>query len=107
MDQEPIQNPPEEPKQTGNAGMSILWFLLGFFPSVVSIPFVGKNSSEFPIQGLLVLAIICCLFSGFGVARGVKNLAARVLLGLFLAGTFFVMNTFIVILVGCSKMGPI
>ena len=108
MDKEPEQNQPEEPKKdAGDAGMKILWFLFAFVPSIVSIPFKGNNASGFPIQGLTALAIICCLFSGFGVSRGVKDMVSRAFLALFLAGLFFVLNVFIVILVGCSGMGRI
>ena len=98
-------NPALEPNKTDNAGVIVLWLLFAFVPSLLSIPLMGGTaSSDSSMMGLLVLAIVCCLCSGFGVLRGVKSQSTRILLGLFLAGVFFVVNVFIVILVGCSNM---
>ncbi len=93
------------PGEPGHAGAVVLWPVFAFVPSFVAIPFVsGRNAPQFSGPGLLFLAAACCLCSGFGVLGGVKSQAARIVLGLFLAGVFFVLNVFIVILVGCSKM---
>jgi len=105
MDEEPKQNQPDKPKESNNAGRIILWLLFAFVPSIVTIPFVAaRNVPTGTGNGLVALAIVCCLCSGIGVLRGVKGPTTRILLGVLLAGVFFVLNAFIVILVGCSKM---
>jgi hypothetical protein len=108
MDEEPKQTLPDKPKESNNAGRIILWLLFAFVPSMATIPLVYvKNVPAGTGNGLVALAIVCCLCSGIGVLRGVKSLTTRILLGALLAGVFFVLNAFIVILVGCSNMGPI
>jgi hypothetical protein len=100
-------NPPPDPKGLKTPGQGVVWLLLAFVPSVVSIPVVGKNSSDFPLKSLLALTIVCCVCAGFGILRDTKNLAARIFFSVLLAGVFFVLNVFIVILIGCSGMGRI
>jgi hypothetical protein len=108
MDEEPKQNQPNKPKASNNAGRIILWLLFAFVPSIVTIPLIyGKNVPTGTGNGLVTLAIICSLCSGFGVLRGVKSPTTRILLGVLLAGVFFVLNAFIVILVGCTTNGSI
>jgi ascorbate-specific PTS system EIIC-type component UlaA len=105
MNEEP--NPPPEPENT-NPIPIMLWLLVAFLPSVVSIGLMRlKNTPSEMLTGLVILAGACCVSSAFGVLRGVKEVGLRVLLGLFLAGGFFVLNVIIVIFVGCSGMGNI
>jgi hypothetical protein len=96
---------PSPPGDASHAGVIVLWLVFAFVPSFVAIPFVsGRSAPEFAGPGLLFLAAACCLCSGFGVLSGVKSQVVRIILGLFLSGIFFVLNVFIVVLVGCAKM---
>jgi hypothetical protein len=96
---------PLPPREANHAGAIVLWLVFAFVPSFVAIPIVtARNAPQFTGPGLLFLAAACCLCSGFGVLSGVKSQAARIILGLFLSGIFFVLNVFIVALVGCAKM---
>jgi hypothetical protein len=107
MNENTNPEPPPAPDKEKNPLVTILWLLLAFVPSMIAAPFVsGRNGSQFPMF-LFFLAIACCAFSAFGVLRSVKDVVLRVFLGLGLAVVFFVLNAFIVILVGCSHMGPI
>ncbi|HWD93215.1 MAG TPA: hypothetical protein VG938_12800 [Verrucomicrobiae bacterium] len=106
MNEEP--NPTPNPKRVNSAGVAVIWLVFAFVPSLVAAPFInGRYAAHFSGPAFLFFAAACCLCSGFGVLRGVKNQAVRVVLGLFLVGVFFILNVFIVILVGCSGTGRI
>lgn len=98
-------NPPQ-PNKSDNSGMIFLWLVVAFVPSFVAIPLLNSFS---PIVGLglWILTGSCCVSAGFGVVQRMRRLGDRIFFGLFLAGVFFVLNVFIVILIGCSGMGRI
>jgi len=98
--------PPPDPRETETPGVTIIWLLVAFVPSFLAIPRI-RNPSSFVGEWLWLLGGGCCVLSAFGVLRGVKSLGMRIFLGLLLAGFFFVLNIFIVILIGCSGMGRI
>jgi hypothetical protein len=95
-------------KGTNAPRRKIIWLLLAFAPSLLSLPVVYGEWYGLSTQGLTTLATliivtaICCLSSGIGVLSEKKNQTVRILLGLFLAGVFFMINVFIVVLVGCG-----
>ena len=98
--------PPPDPGETNSSGMTILWLLVAFVPSFVAIPLFNNPS---PLIGGWLFPLMggCCVFAAFGVLRRMKDLIVRIVLGLLLAGLFFILNVFIVILIGCSGMGRI
>ena len=97
---------PSEPEKSGTPGLAVLWLVLAFVPSVIALA-----TSNRPGIGPVVLGvgILCCLIGGLGVAGAFKksSSASSVLVGLLLAGVFFVLNVIIVVLIGCSGMGRI
>jgi hypothetical protein len=95
-----------KPELKDNTGIIVLWLLFAFVPCFVAIPLMN-NPSPTVSGGLLILTVTCSLCSGIGVLRGVKNQAARILLGLVLAGVFFVLNVIVVVFIGCSNMGRV
>ena len=101
MSEETNQTP--EPNKADRAGQTVFWLLFAFVPGLVSIPLM-RARSDVSMSLFMVLAGACSLCSGFGVFRRVESQLTRILLGLFLAGFFFVVNVFIVILVGCSNI---
>jgi hypothetical protein len=106
MNEQP--NPTPDREKANNPGAAVLWLVFAFVPSLVAAPLInGKYASQFSGPGFMFLTAACCLCSGLGVLRGVKSLTVRIFLGLFLAGVFFALNVFIVILVGCSGTGRI
>jgi hypothetical protein len=100
----PLPNPGE----TNSSGMTILWLIVALVPSFVAIPLFNNPSPQ--IGGWLFLFLLtggCCIFAAFGVLRRMKDPILRIVLALLVAGLFFVLNVFIVLLIGCSGMGRI
>ena len=86
----------------------LLWLPCAFIPSVAGIACLGAHSPpQWMFTALVILNGGCCLLAAFGLLGGIKELIARVFLGLFLAGFLFVLNCLIVLFVGCSGMGRI
>jgi len=98
--------PPPDSGDPNSSGMTVLWLLAAFAPSFVAIPLIN-NLASFGGAWLFVLTGGCSLFAAFGVLRRMKAPVLRIVLGLLLAGLFFILNVFIVILIGCSGMGRI
>src|SRR5580704_4352012 len=89
-----------------SAAITLMWSAVGLAPIpilllVVSV--IGASQTS-DVIFLLFLCVTCNLLGGFGCARSVKNQAARIALGLFLAGCFFVVTVIVPIFVGFSHM---
>src|SRR5262245_12167618 len=93
-----------EPNKPNSPGAKVLWLLLAFVPSLLAFFMMDNNSSADIGSIILIVGIICCLFSGFGISGVLQNTAARIVLGLVLSAGFFVMNVIVVVLIGCSRM---
>lgn len=102
-------NPPPQPDGTGGSPVStVFWLFVAFIPSMVSLLlFQTKNPPQWSLSALLFLAAACCLCSGLGVLARMKDQVVRIVLGLVLAGVFFVLNVLVVLFIGCSGMGRI
>jgi len=103
MNEEPNPNP--EPNKLESAGVTMLWLILGFVPSMVGILVIDK-ASQTVLVALMCLAGVCCFASAFGILRRIKDLVARICLSIFLAGALAFLDLIIVVFVGCSRMGP-
>jgi hypothetical protein len=97
---------PPEPEKLDRTGAIVLWLVVAFVPSLVALSTFDSRSPTVS-GGVLILAVACCLCSGFGVLGRTKYPETRILFGLLLAGIFFVLNVFIVIFIGCTGMGRI
>ena len=101
-----IDPPPPANEDPNSSGVTVLWLLFAFLPSLIAIPLINNPSPSigawlFPLGGG------CCLIAAFGVLRRMKDPILRIVLGLLLAGLFFVVNIIIVVFIGCSGMGRI
>lgn len=80
-----------------------MWLIVAFVPGAISVPLLGaRHLFEWSPIAVLIIAAACCLCSAFGMLGGVKEQAVRIILGLLLAGAFFVLNMIIVVFVGCT-----
>lgn len=102
-------NPPPQPDGTGGSAFPpMLWLFVAFVPSLVSIPLLrARNPPQWSLIALLFLAAACCLCSGLGLLARMKDQVVRIVLGLVLAGVFFVLNVLVVLFIGCSGLGRI
>lgn len=108
MDENPTENQPNDEalaqaKEQPARGWGILWLMLAFVPSFLALLMGSALPGSGPI--LFWLGLVCCLVAGLGIVGEIKNIAVRILAGLFLAIVFFVLNVIIVVLIGCSTMG--
>jgi hypothetical protein len=107
--------PPPENKPAGdhdpspNPSLKILWLFVAFIPSLVALGLLSSHTFGNPALGwgLVILTAGCCFGAGIGLVRGMRNTVAQALLAIFLTGFFFFANVVIVVLIGCSRMGPI
>jgi len=85
----------------------ILWLLEAFIPSVVALGIMEKaNASPYLGVALSILCVVCSVIAAVGLVRGMRSLAMQIILGIFLAGFFFIMNVVVVVFIGCSRSGP-
>ena len=80
-----------------------IWLLVGLAPIPILLSTITSNwlPDEFGLVAILVCAL-CNLIGGFGCFVSIKNIAVRVILGLFLAAIFFVLSWGITLFIGCS-----
>ncbi len=100
--------PQPPPNESEEALRRLMWLLAAFLPSVIGIACFHLKK---PRQGLLPLLVgvnlALSVAASVGLVRGMKNVGAQFILGLFLIPCFFVLNTLIVLFVGCSGMSRI
>ena len=106
MSEEPNPNQNPEPDKLEAAGVTMLWLMLGFVPSLVGILTINQLPT-IPRSGLLAILVVCCLASAFGILRRTKDVIVRIFTSMFLAAALAVLNIIIVVFVGCSQMGHI
>jgi len=101
------KNKDDNPDPRSNkAAVTLMWLAVGLAP----IPIILlAGSANGPPQGsggtvLLVFCVICNLLGGFGCVRNTKGWAARIALGLFLAGCFFAVSVIVAVFEACSHM---
>jgi len=104
----PSETPPTPPETPGRKpAPKILWLLVAFIPSVAAL-FTTQyiNQHGYLVAVLLILGVVCSIVAAMELVRGMKSLAERVAVGIFLAGFFFVANVVIAVFIGCSRSGP-
>jgi hypothetical protein len=95
--------PPPDSREANSSGMTVLWLLVAFVPSLAAIPFLRNPPSV--SEELWPLSGGCCVFAAFGILRRTKNPASRIVLGLLLAGLLFILNIFAVGIVAFLRWG--
>jgi hypothetical protein len=99
------QPPPNESEQSFR---KVIWLLAAFAPSVLGVAcfrLTKPGPVLFPI--LMGFNLVLSLVASVEHVRGMKNVGAQFILGLFLVPFFFAFNVFIGLFVGCSGMGGI
>jgi FtsH-binding integral membrane protein len=102
-----MDNSPNNPNpKNKSAAITLIWLMVGLAPVPILVLVTSVIGVSQGLDGifLLFLCVTCNLLGGFGCARNLKNQAARIALGLFLAGCFFVATVIIPILVGFSHI---
>jgi hypothetical protein len=89
-----------------NAAFAFLWLLVGLAPIPILLVFASsqppKTHPDLAIAVLIVCAL-CNLCGAFGCLGGIKNVAVRVILGIFL----FLLSWLVALLEMCSHSGGI
>jgi MFS family permease len=91
-----------------NPAPAFLWLLVGLAPIPILLAMVSSRTPR-PAWGMSVffLCVACNLLGGLGCLRGIKNIAVRIILGLFLGAFFFVLSCVVAIFQACSHSGGI
>lgn len=91
-----------------NPAFAFLWLLVGLAPAPILLIAASSNTqgrnSAIP---LLIICMLCNLCGGIGCLGGIKNVAVRIILGLFLAVFFFGLSVLIALWQACSRSGGI
>jgi hypothetical protein len=93
-----------EPKH--NPGLAMMWLLVGLVPIPVLLVLVSQNPpnrSWAPV--VFIVCAICNLCGGLGCLGGIKNVAVRILLGIFLGVFFFLLSWLVAAFEACSHSG--
>ena len=88
-----------------NPAFAILWLLIGLAPipillSLMAFPSPRRSSFGY----VFVFCTFCNLAGGFGCVAGIKDVGARIGLGILLAIFFFLLSWGIVLFQACSHM---
>jgi len=107
----PELKPESEPAVTpANSGYNpvpgFLWLLVGLAPIPVFLVVVSSKSTN-PGSAIFsfVFCVVCSLLGGLGCLRGVRNVAVRIVFGIFLGAIFFVVSCAVAIFQACSRGG--
>ena len=97
---------PNRPNETKEQLSPVVWLVCAFIPSLMAIACLSMRNSPSWLGFWLVVANAgCSLAAGIGLLSGIKMQVVRIIIGMLLAGFFFVLNVFIVVFAGCSGMG--
>ena len=107
MDEKTNSTPP--PPNDGDRFVAkLLWLCAAFIPSVIGVACLQlKNPGQGLLPALLILNLVFCVTASIGLLQGMKSEASRFIFAVFLILCFFVLNTLIVLFIGCSGMGRI
>jgi hypothetical protein len=87
-----------------------IWLLVGLAPiPMVLIMISAVKPGSAPAQSLIPIALVvvpaCNLLGGIGCLGGIKNVAVRIILGIFLAAFFFALTAIVAVFQACSHSG--
>jgi hypothetical protein len=103
--QESVTN--NEPAKTEyNPAFAFLWLFVGLVPIPILLVFVSSNPpnrSWAPV--VLIVCAVCNLCGGLGCLGRIKNVAVRIILGIFLGIFFFLLSWLIAAFEACSHSG--
>ena len=97
-------------KKEHNPAFAFLWLLVGLAPIPILLVFASSQRPQpHPDLAVAVLAIcaLCNLCGAFGCLGGIKNVAVRVILGIFLGIFLFLLSWLVALLEMCSHSGGI
>jgi len=88
--------------------LKMIWLFAAFIPGAIGIACLHlKNPGRWLFPLLIALNLMFSVAASVGLVHGMKDGGVQFIIGLFLAPFFFVLNTLIVLFVGCSGMGRI
>jgi hypothetical protein len=93
-----------------NAAFAFLWLLVGLVPIPILLVFASSQKpSPHPDLAIAVLIVcaLCNLCGGLGCLGGIKNVAVRVIFGIFLGIFLFLLSWLVALLEMCSHSGGI
>jgi hypothetical protein len=96
-------------KRKNKPAHAFLWLLVALAP-IPLLLIMASAAANGPVPALgpiLILSLICCLVGGIGCLRGIRNIAVRVILGIFLACFFFGLSVIVALFEACSHSGGI
>lgn len=95
--------PPFVPREQRRQ-MVFLWLLVGLLPIPFLLVFTSSKASS--NIGPVVFGgwIVCNLIGGLGCVSSIKNVAARIVVGLLVAFFLFVLSLIVVWLQACTRM---
>jgi hypothetical protein len=102
-----VSNPNEKEH---NPAFAFLWLLVGLAPIPILLVFASSQKpSPHPDLAIAVLIVcaLCNLCGALGCLCGIKNVAARVILGIFLGIFLFLLSWLVALLEMCSHSGGI
>lgn len=101
--------PNNQPAKTEyNPAFAFVWLLVGLAPIPILLVFVSSNPpnrSWAPV--VLIVCAVCNLYGGLGCLGRIKNVAVRVILGIFLGIFFFLLSWLVAAFEACSHSGGI
>jgi hypothetical protein len=97
-------NGPRPNQHQSDPAFAFLWLLVGLAPIPILLVIISSKNAPRLLDPIAVFFVctLCNLVGGFGCVRSVKNVALRVILGLFLGAIFFVLSWVIAIFQACS-----
>jgi hypothetical protein len=104
QDDATVGNPNEKEH---NPAFAFLWLLVGLAP--IPILLVFASSQKPPALAIIVLIVcaLCNLCGALGCLGGIKNVAVRIILGIFLGIFLFLLSWLVALLEMCSHSGGI
>jgi hypothetical protein len=102
-----VSNPNEKEH---NPAFAFLWLLVGLAPIPILLVFASSQTPQpHPDLAIAMLTVcaLCNLCGALGCLRGIKNIAVRVILGIFLGIFLFLLSWLVALLEMCSHSGGI
>ena len=82
--------------------VAIFWLFVGIAPIPLVLILASSNPPNLALGPLLFIVPICNLCGGIGCLGGIKNVATRIILGIFLAAFFFCLTVIVAVFQACS-----
>jgi hypothetical protein len=104
-------HPPDPAKEKkSDPAWSFLWLVVGLAPIPILLGVVSSHAGYGNTRWdapLFIICGICSLVGGLGCVGFIKNIAVRIIVGLFLAVGFLLLSWLIAAFAACSQSGGI